>query len=396
MKVLLLSDVYFPRITGVCTALQTYRSQLGHFDIETHLIAPAYGKEREEPGLTRLHSHPVPFDSEDRLVSPFRFKEAALSMAKDFDLIHIHTPFAAHGAGRAAARKYGIPVLATYHTLFEEYFHLYARFLPRAFTRALAQKLSKRHCNQMDGVVVPSTAMAQRLREYGVTVPLHVLPTGIPLELFTGGDRRRFRAAQGIAPDRPVALFLGRMAHEKNLRFLLEAFRQAVAQCPDLLLILAGEGPAELELKAQVAAWGLSNSVRFLGNMDRVLALPDCLAGADFFVFASRTETQGLVLLEAMAAGLPVVALAEMGTLDILKPESGARVPPHDARAFSHTMVEVVRNAELRQGMAKASQAWAQHWSDATLTGRLAGLYRQTLNLKAKGLELTIPECPTR
>ncbi|WP_005034395.1 glycosyltransferase [Holophaga foetida] len=376
MRVLLLSDVYFPRITGVCTALQTYRAQLAHMGVETHLIAPAYGKGCEEPGITRLSSRPVPFDREDHLIRPSLFKTTAIRMARDFDVIHIHTPFSAHGAGLAAARKHGLPVLATYHTLFEEYLHLYAKFLPRAFTRTLARRLSRRQCNQMDGVIVPSTAMAQRLKDYGVSSPLHVLPTGIPVERFTGGDRRRFRASQGISPERTVALFLGRMAHEKNLHFLLEAFRQALAECPDLLLILAGEGPAELEIRAQAAAWGMNTSVRFLGNMDRVLALPDCLAGADFFTFASLTETQGLVLLEAMAAGLPVVALGEMGTLDILKPESGAKVPPNDARAFAMAMAEVARNAELRQSMSEASRAWASRWSDRSLTQRLADLYQ--------------------
>jgi len=375
LRVLLLSDVYFPRITGVSTALQTYRNQLGALGVEAHLIAPAYGDPGEEPGLTRLPSFPVPFDREDHLIRPSRFREAALRLAEGCDLIHIHTPFSAHGAGLAAARKHGLPVITTYHTLFEEYLHLYARFLPRAFTRTLARRLSRHQCNQVDGVVVPSTAMAQRLREYGVTRPLHILPTGIPVEQFTGGNRGRFREQQGIAADRPVALFLGRVAHEKNVLFLLEAFRIAQSQYPEMLLIVAGEGPAQAQLKALAATWGIGGSVRFLGNMDRHTALPDCLAGADFFVFASLTETQGLVLPEAMAAGLPVVSLAEMGTLDILKPESGALVPRKDPQAFATAMLRVAGDPELRQRMSRQSAAWALGWSDRARTQRLAELY---------------------
>jgi len=379
MRVLLLSDVYFPRINGVSTAIQTYRRQLEELGIETLLVAPAYRGEPLEPGVLRLPARRVPFDPEDRLIPPSRFRQAACEVAQGCDLIHIHTPFAAHGAGVAAARRHGLPLLSTYHTLFEEYFHLYARFLPKGITGPFARSLSRRQCNQMDGVIVPSAAMAERLRSYGVRSPLHILPTGIPIERFSGGDRARFRSRHGIPSDRPVALFLGRIAREKNLHFLLEAFREARSHCPGLLLILAGEGPAESELRALSDAWGIRESVLFIGNMDRVSELPDCLAGSDFFAFASRTETQGLVLLEAMAAGLPVVALGEMGTLDILQPGSGAVVPPPEPLAFGQAMAETALDGPRRQRMGEASRTWVQGWSDRALTARLAELYDRTV-----------------
>lgn len=228
----------------------------------------------------------------------------------------------------------------------------------------------------MDAVIVPSAAMAGRLGEYGVKRPLHILPTGIPLDRFGGGNRQAFRHAQGLPEDRPAALFLGRLGHEKNLRFLLEAHSHALKTCPELLLILAGEGPAEADLKETAKLLGILDSVRFLGNMDRQIALPDCLAGVDFFAFASLTETQGLVLLEAMASGLPVVALAEMGTKDILKPESGAQVPEGTPEDFGRAMAQVAQDKALREQMAQASRCWAAGWSDDRLTQRLADLYR--------------------
>ena len=162
--------------------------------------------------------------------------------------------------------------------------------------------------------------MARRLTEYGVSRPLHVLPTGIPLACFSAGQRARFRQQHAIADERPVALYVGRAAHEKNIDFLIEALREALKKVPGLLLVIAGEGPALGHLRALVSRLGLAGSVLFVGYLDRQTELPDCYAAADLFAFASRTETQGLVLLEAMAAGLPVVALAEMGTCDILTP----------------------------------------------------------------------------
>ena len=379
MRVLMVSDVYFPRINGVSTSIETFRQTLAQEGVEVRLVAPRYGDEPDEPLVARVPGRPVPRDPEDRLVAWRAMSEAVRTQAADCDLVHIQTPFAAHYAGLAAARREGVPVLATYHTLFEEYLHHYAPFLPARGLRALARHVSRSQCNALDGVVVPSPAMQARLNEYGVRRPIHVLPTGIPLTRFASGDRVRFRAAHGIAAGRPVALFVGRVAHEKNIGFLLEMTAVAVKRRPDLLLLVAGEGPALPALRAQAARLGLGEAVRFTGYLDRRRELPDCYAAADVFVFASRTETQGLVLLEAMAVGLPVVALAQMGTADILAPRRGCRVPDDDPAAFADSVVEVLSDASLRARLGSEARAYAHGWSDAAMARRLADLYHDYL-----------------
>lgn len=376
MRILMLSDVYFPRVNGVSTAIQTYRQQLALIGIDSVLIAPRYGDEAEEAGIKRLPAWSVPMDREDRFVLPSRFRAAALEAAKGCDLIHIQTPFCAHGAGIAAARAHRLPVVASYHTLFEEYLHHYTRGIPSSWLKGLARMISRKQCNGLDAVIVPSSPMSERLREYGVTRPMHILPTGIPLSRFRAGDRQRFRTHYQIAEDRPVALYVGRAAHEKNIDFLIEVQQHALRECPDLLLLIAGEGPALEHLRALVQAKGLGESVRFVGYLDRQTELPDCYAAADVFVFASRTETQGLVLLEAMAAGLPVVALAEMGTRDILTAQSGAIAPPDHIETFARELVRVITQPALRESMHALGKEWATQWSDAALTQQLAELYR--------------------
>src|SRR5690606_4750066 len=122
--------------------------------------------------------------------------------------------------------------------------HHYAPFLPSGLLRALARRVSRSQCNAVDAVVVPSTAMRERLQCYGVEKPLHVLPTGIPLASFPGGDGARFRAAHGIAPDAMVALYVGRVAHEKNIGFLIKAAARLADRIPGFVLVIAGEGPA--------------------------------------------------------------------------------------------------------------------------------------------------------
>ena len=239
-----------------------------------------------------------------------------------------------------------------------------------------ARAFSRRQCNALDTVIVPSSAMRQRLESYGVTAPLHVLPTGIPLHQFGAGVGSAFRLRHGISAQRPLALFVGRVAHEKNIGFLLEALVHAQRVAPELLLVIAGEGPALPALKEQVAKLGLSDAVRFVGYLERSSELPDCYAAADVFVFASRTETQGLVLLEAMAAGLPVVALADMGTADILAPGRGSLAPPAEPQIFGEAVGHLLRRRDAWHHLAEEAPVYAREWSDGAMAGRLASLYR--------------------
>ena len=377
MRILMVSDVYFPRVNGVSTSIETFRRTLDGLGVEVRLVVPRYGDEPEEAGVIRVAGRPVPGDPEDRLVGWPAMHRAVLEAAGDCDLIHVQTPFVAHYAGLKAARTLGLPVVATYHTLFEEYLQHYARLIPAGWLRGQARAFSRRQCNALDAVVVPSTAMRERLESYGVTKPLHVLPTGIPTARFARGDGAAFRARHGIPPGQPVALFVGRVAHEKNIRFLLEAMVHTRRQCPDALLLVAGEGPAKVDLQARVDPLGLADAVRFIGYLDRRDALPDCYAAADVFAFASRTETQGLVLLEAMAAGLPVVALSEMGTTDILDAGRGAISPPAIPQVFGEALAQVLNHPSAWQHLGDDAAQYAREWSDIAMAGRMAELYRR-------------------
>lgn len=382
MRILMVSDVYFPRVNGVSTSIETFRRALHGLGIEVRLVVPSYGNESSEPGVIRVAGRPLPGDPEDRLVGWRSMHRAVLAAAQECDLIHIQTPFIAHYAGLKAARKLDLPVLATYHTLFEEYLQHYAPLIPSGWLRGQARAFSRRQCNALDAVLVPSTAMRERLTAYGVQAPLHVLPTGIPVDRFSGGNRQAFRYKHGILSTRPLALFVGRVAHEKNIDFLLQAMVHALKQRPDLLLVIAGEGPAMNDLKQRVKMLKLRDSVQFIGYLDRQQELPDCYAAADVFVFASRTETQGLVLLEAMAAGLPVIALAEMGTCDILEAQRGAITPVAEPQVFGAALADFVNRPSAWSHLRQAAPEYAREWSDVAMAGRLAVLYGQMVGTK--------------
>jgi len=377
VRVLFVSDVYFPRVNGVSTSIRTFRDDLAQAGVDTHLVAPAYpAGAGAEPGITRVSAAGVPGDPEDRRMG-WRALRRALAALDDgsFDLVHIHTPFVAHYAGVRCARAAGIPCIATYHTFFEEYLHHYLPVLPRPLGRFLARHFTRSQCAQVNALIAPSEPMRAVLTEYGVRTPIHVLPTGLAADRFRPGDGAGFRARAGIAADRPLMTYIGRVAHEKNIGFLVQMFARVLESVPQALLVIAGEGPARAALRAQVGALGLTDQVHFAGYLDRETSLLDCYAAADAFVFASRTETQGLVLLEAMAQGTPVVSTAELGTRSILVPGSGALVVPEECAAFAAAVVRVLGDPGLREGLGARGRAYARTWSSAQMARRLAAIY---------------------
>ena len=380
MRILFVSDVYFPRVNGVSTSIRTFREDLHAQGVATLLAAPAYaGPESGEAGedILRVRSAAVPQDPEDRRM---RWGELTRTLdalpAGAFDLVHIHTPFIAHYAGVRAARRAGVPCVATYHTFFVEYLHHYVPALPRALGRFGARHFTRSQCAAVQALIAPSEPMRAVLTDYGVRTPIHVLPTGLPADRFRAGDGAAFRALCGIASDRPLVTYVGRVAHEKNIGFLVRMFRSVLAQQPQALLVIAGEGPAREALRAQVAALGLAAHVHFAGYLERDTQLLDCYAAAEVFVFASRTETQGLVLLEAMAQGTPVVSIAELGTRSILTPASGALVVPEEEPAFAAAVVRLLGDASLRAQLRERGLSYARSWSSAAMARRLCEIYR--------------------
>jgi len=383
MNVLMISDVYFPRINGVSTSLETFRPALDAQGVRSTLIAPDYPGAGADPAanLLRIASRRVPFDPEDRMMRRVPIR-AALPRLRDehFDLVHVHTPFVAHYAGLEIARALGVPCVATYHTFFEEYLFHYVPVVPRAWLRALARHYSRGQCNALDAVIVPSRAMAAALERYGVTRPLHVLPTGIPPDKFHGGESCYFRQRYGIGKERKVLLFVGRVAHEKNIGFLIDMVERVRRNDPSALLLITGEGPALPTLRAHAERRGLGEHVRFLGYLDRHSELHDCYRAADVFVFASRTETQGLVLLEAMALGTPVVALAEMGTRDILEPQRGCRIAPDDIAGFARVVGDLLADPAALRNLGEQARDYARSWGADEMARRLARVYRRCVD----------------
>jgi len=379
VRVLFISDVYFPRVNGVSTSIRTFREDLARRAVETVLVAPEYegSQHPDEPGVIRVPAGTVPKDPEDR-----RLRWSALGRAlerlrpMEFDLVHIQTPFVAHYAGTRFARRCRIPCVETYHTFFEEYVHHYVPALPRVVGRALARSVTRSQCRDVQALIAPSEPLRQSLLGYGVRTPVHVVPTGLPADRFAPGDGSRFREHARLPAGRPLVTYVGRVAHEKNIEFLVRMFVRVREHVPEALLVIAGEGPAREPLRRLVAGLGLESDVHFAGYLDRNTTLLDCYAAAAVFVFASRTETQGLVLLEAMAQGAPIVSTAELGTRSVLLPECGAVVVEERIEPFAKAVVRVLTHPGLASALSQRGRPYARAWSSAAMAGRMADLYR--------------------
>ena len=298
----------------------------------------------------------MPRDPEDRrfLGGPLkRVLECASSPAK-VDLVHIHTPFIAHYAGVRFAREHGLPVVATYHTFFEDYLHHYVPVLPRGIGRWIARRFTLSQCDGRRGADLAQRADARRVaRLWRRRRRSKCCPRGFPAESYVRGDGARFRQKFDL-PARSAAAAVRRAASpSKRTSISCCACSCSCARSgPMRLFVIAGEGPARAHLAKLARELGdrrtpCASSAISTARTD----LPDCYAAGDAFVFASRTETQGLVLLEAMAQGTPVVSTAELGTRSILT--AGLRRVRRAGRASGRSPAAVVEALALPAGCAR-------------------------------------------
>jgi len=386
MNILFISDVFFPRVNGVSTSINTFANELKSLGHQVTLIAPSYGDDdKHEDWIHRVPSHKIYFDPEDRLMNFGKLK-ALLPWIEErhFDVIHIHTPFTAHYVGIHFGKKLDIPVVETYHTFFEDYLHHYLPFIPQFISRKLARAISRRQCNAVDGIISPSKPMLDVLRQYGIEKPAEVVATGLDDSSFANVDGDHFRLSHDIPLTQPMLLFVGRVAHEKNIEFLLHMHVKVIKKHPEALLVITGEGPAEESIRTAIAKLGIMNQVRMIGYLDRNHELIACYKAADIFVFASKSETQGLVLLEAMAQGTAVVALAELGTKSILIEGEGVLIAKDCADDFADKVSVLLSDEFKRKTIgARGKQYAREKWGANVLAKKISKFYKNSVTQKS-------------
>jgi 1,2-diacylglycerol 3-alpha-glucosyltransferase len=384
MRILAFTDVYFPRVNGVSVSIQTSLRALRHAGHGIVLVAPEYpnatphrspSEAQEEDMIIRVPSCPIPGDHEDRGMHVSKIQPALLAKFDKglgkFDVVLIYSFGTAHFGGIRVAKLLRIPVVVVWHTHFEEYLYHYVNIAPAAVTKWVTRQGTIVQCGAADVIVTPSNEMRKILRDqYCISRDVRVVPTGIDTDHFDHrrGDGVAFRQKYGIQIGRRVLLYVGRLAFEKNVGFLLRMLKKATQVDPRLVLVMAGSGPAEHHLKQDAIRLGLQDNVFFVGWLDHETELLSCYRAADVFVFASRTETQGLALLEAMAMGVPVVSTACLGTVETLDP-SYSVIVEEDEEKFALETLSLMHDADRRQSLSKAGIDYVKEtWAVASIT----------------------------
>ena len=359
MRVAQFSDCYLPRINGVCTSIQQLSlglSQAGH---EVRLYVPNYPGTPPEAHIQRLFSLHMPIQPEDRMGLPWPWDNWKP------DIIHVHTPFSVGMLGWAVARRRGIPMIFTHHTLWEEYAH-YLKVMPLSWARRVGKGICNFFFSRSDAIVMPSQQIAEQLVGSRVFRPHRVIPTGISLEDFSGGTPPE--------PD-PYFLYIGRMGREKSVDILLRTFADYCQRGGRRNFWLVGGG-LELEVFQKLAQeLHISERVRFTGYQPRE-NLKNYLAGACLFLFASQTETQGLVLIEAAAAGVPVLAVRASGVNEAVEHNHAGWLVDHPEQlAQALWDLDDSTLARLRQ----ACPQWAARFSVQEMARKMVELYQSVL-----------------
>lgn len=382
LNILFISDVYFPCVNGISTSIRSFAAELRALGHTVHLLAPADARAvDDEDWVTRLPARASRLSASGLLLRTGASMRQldALRRAR-YDLIHVHTPFAARRLGRRLARRLGIPCVATHHTRLVDELRPALPWLPARLLHFVAARMTRWQGNGLRALVAPSPPVQALLRQCGVRVPIEVVATGLAAADFVTADGSAFRRRHGIAADAPLLLYLGRLAAEKNIGFLLRVSAQLRHALPRHTLLIAGEGPLRAELERDAAALGIAPNVRFIGNLDRHGELQACYRAADVLVFASRAETQGLVVLEALAQGTPVVALAELGTQAVLREEVGALAAAADETAFAARVAALLRDPAWRRELGEAARSHAVTcWMARAQTMKLVDFYRGLL-----------------
>jgi len=375
LRIAIFSDSALPVLNGVSVSIKGLVSELrndGHS--VTVFTAAHFGYKDPDPNTYRFFSVPTPWVRNYPIAIPPFYGMLGRFRKGEYDIIHTHTPFIVGFVGLRWGQSHGIPVVSTYHTLYDRYAHYIP--LPRRYIRFKIAKHTNFYYNSVEHVITPSHASYRWLRRHSVKRPISVIPTGAATPALL--DRSEIRRQLGIPPEQRIMLYVGRVAKEKNLGVLFEMAERAFQVDSSLRLWLIGDGPYMEACKQMARDLGIGDRVHFVGFVPRE-AVDRYYAAADLFVFSSITETQGLVVQEAMTYGLPAVAVAGGGASAGIQNGSNGFIVKNDPIQFAEKVLEVMGNASLHEMLSHGASKSVRGYSTHQMAQGVLGVYDQVL-----------------
>ena len=365
MRIALFTNNYLPFCGGVTISVETLRQGLEAAGHEAWVFGPRLaGAHDPTTRIVRYPSIPATTYPEFALAVPYSRRIARTFTGLDFDVVHAHHPFLLGPTARRLARRTRRPLVFTYHTRYEKYAHYVP--LPLGLVESAAIRLSAGFAARADAVLAPSTVIRDELHARGVRTPIAVVPTGIDLARFHPGNRAAARRRLGIADSDALVLYVGRLDREKSVERVLVAFERIASIVAAARLLLVGHGTEAERLRWLASGLSVAPRIRFLGVRPHD-ELAECYQAADVFLFASETETQGLVLAEAAACGLPAVAVDAPGCDEVVRDGDTGILTKSDPAALAEAAIGLLLDPERRRGMARRAREVAERQFDVRL-----------------------------
>jgi len=394
LRIAFFTNYYHPVVNGVVRSVASFREILTEQGHIVFVFAQADNEYKdEEPFIFRYPSLSLPLQMDIATVIPVSSFIDQLIPALKLDIIHTHHPILLGQAAANKAADLNVPLVFTFHTQYWEYTH-YIPFPQEAiqeFLRNAIHNWLKVFMRKCQHIVIPSESIKEILiREYGLEDRYTVIPTGTDLKPFLQADGQAVRQSQGWQDDK-VIISIGRLASEKNWETLFRAVAQVYAQHPTMRLVLIGDGPQKQTLEELAAELGIAERITFTGQLS-FEEIPAYLKAADMFSFASVTETQGLVTIEAMAAGLPVVAVDGSGTHDIVDNGKEGLLVENDPNALAFAINEMLCNPQQMQQLSVNALQKAKTFDINRLGKQMIKVYEQAIQDKKDNRYVTLME----
>ncbi len=365
-----------PILNGVSVSIRALVTELRARGHSVSIFTASHFKYRDpDPNTYRFPAIATPMATNYPIAIPPFYPMLREFRKHTFDIVHTHTPFTIGYVGLRWAESHDLPIVSTYHTLYDRYSHYIP--VPRRYVRFKIAKHTNFYYNHVDHVLTPSEASKKWLLRHSVSTPVTVVPTGIPKPTFQ--NRSEARIALGILPSERILLYAGRLAPEKNLALLFEAAAIAFADDPSLRLWLVGDGPFRQEATSLVRALGIGDRVRFVGFVPRE-EVDLYYAACDLFVFTSITETQGLVVQEAMSYGLPAVVANGGGASAAVESGVNGFVTKNDALDFAQYVLRTLGDDSLYSGLSDAARRSVRGHTTEDMAERVLDIYHEVIN----------------
>ncbi|TDR53370.1 glycosyltransferase involved in cell wall biosynthesis [Halomonas ventosae] len=377
MNVLMFTNTYLPIVGGVSESVQRLKHQLQAAGHRVLVVAPRLeGQPREERDVVRVVAVQHFNGSDFSLPVPIPGQLHEAIEAFEPDIVHAHHPFLLGDTAARAAETYGLPLVFTHHTLYEHYTHYVPGDSPRMQRFAVA--LATQYTWLCDEVIAPSESIQDLLRRREANPRISVVPSGVDTARFAVGDRAHWRHRLGIPEAAYVIGHLGRLALEKNLAFLAGAVAEALVRAPGAHFLVVGEGEARGDIQAIAEARGVAGRLHFTGRLHGQ-ALIDAYHAMDVFAFASHSETQGMVVAEAMAAGLPVVAIEAPGVREVVVDGRNGRLLAADDLDAMAEALAALTDPGVRLPLAEAALETAAEYDEPRCAERCLAVYRRAI-----------------